>query len=128
MNSRARRSTGFTLIELLVVLGIIALMLTLAVPRYFPTIDAAKEAMLADNLRNMRSTIDQYYADTGRYPENLGQLVEKKYLKALPIDPITESTETWIILPPEDDTKGNVYNIKSGAGGNDRNGKPYLDW
>ena len=119
---------GFTLIELLVVLGIIALMLTLAVPRYFPTIDAAKEAMLADNLRNMRSTIDQYYADTGRYPETLGQLVEKKYLKALPIDPITESTETWIILAPEDDTKGNVYNIKSGASGNDRNGKPYLDW
>lgn len=125
---RMRSSSGFTLIELLVVLGIIALMLTLAVPRYFPTIDAAKEAMLADNLRNMRSTIDQYYADTGRYPENLGQLVEKKYLKALPIDPITESTETWIILPPEDDTRGNVYNIKSGASGNDRNGRPYLDW
>ncbi|MFZ6748823.1 type II secretion system protein [Undibacterium sp. Ren11W] len=128
MKNLARRNSGFTLIELLVVLGIIALMLTLAVPRYFPTIDAAKEAMLADNLRNMRSTIDQYYADTGRYPENLGQLVEKKYLKALPIDPITESTETWIILPPEDDTKGNVYNIKSGASGNDRNGKSYLDW
>jgi general secretion pathway protein G len=128
MKSLARRSMGFTLIELLVVLGIVALMLTLAVPRYFPTIDAAKEAMLADNLRNMRSTIDQYYADTGRYPETLVQLVEKKYLKALPIDPITESTETWIILAPEDDTKGNVYNIKSGASGNDRNGKPYLDW
>ncbi|AZP12383.1 MULTISPECIES: type II secretion system protein [Undibacterium] len=128
MKSLTRRGMGFTLIELLVVLGIIALMLTLAVPRYFPTIDAAKEAMLADNLRNMRSTIDQYYADTGRYPETLVQLVEKKYLKALPIDPITESTETWIILAPEDDTKGNVYNIKSGASGNDRNGKPYLDW
>lgn len=128
MKNLARRSMGFTLIELLVVLGIIALMLTLAVPRYFPTIDAAKEAMLAENLRNMRSTIDQYYADTGRYPETLVQLVEKKYLKALPIDPITESTETWIILAPEDDTRGNVYNIKSGASGNDRNGKPYLDW
>ena len=119
---------GFTLIELLVVLGIVALMLTLAVPRYFPAIDAAKEAKLADNLRNLRNTIDQFYSDTGRYPESLGQLVEKKYLKALPVDPITESTETWLLMPPEDDTKGSVYNIKSGAPGNGRNGKPYLDW
>jgi len=119
---------GFTLIELLVVLGIIALMLTLAVPRYFPSIDRSKEVILADNLRNMRSVIDQYYGDTGRYPDSLDQLVEKKYLRQLPIDPITESSTTWITVPPEDSSKGNVYNIKSGAPGNDRSGKPYLDW
>jgi general secretion pathway protein G len=128
MKIQANRSSGFTLIELLVVLGIVALMLTLAVPRYFPTIDAAKETMLVDNLRSVRSTIDQFYADTGRYPESLPQLVEKKYLKALPIDPITESTETWILLAPEDGSLGNVYNIKSGASGNGRNGRPYADW
>jgi general secretion pathway protein G len=128
MKIQANRSSGFTLIELLVVLGIVALMLTLAVPRYFPTIDAAKETMLVDNLRSVRSTIDQYYADTGRYPDSLPQLVEKKYLKALPIDPITESTETWILLAPEDGSLGNVYNIKSGASGNGRNGRPYADW
>jgi general secretion pathway protein G len=119
---------GFTLIELLVVLGIVALMLTLAVPRYFPSIDKSKGVVLADNLRNVRQVLDQYYGDTGRYPDSLEQLVEKHYLRALPYDPITESDATWIIVPPEDSTKGAVYNIRSGAAGNDRAGKPYADW
>jgi general secretion pathway protein G len=121
----ARR--GFTLIELLVVLAIIALLLTLAVPRYFPTIDGAKETILADNLRNVREVIDQYYADRGRYPDSLDQLVEKKYLRSLPVDPITDSTSTWILVPPEDATKGNLYGIRSGAPGNTRGGKPYSE-
>lgn len=119
---------GFTLIELLVVLGIIALLLTLAVPRYFPSVDSAKETILADNLRNIRATIDQYYGDTGRYPDTLEQLVEKKYLRAAPIDPITESSSTWILVAPEDGSKGGVSDLKSGAPGNDRHGKPYADW
>ncbi|NVM78683.1 general secretion pathway protein G [Duganella sp. SG902] len=119
---------GFTLIELLVVLGIVALMLTLAVPRYFPSIDKSKEVVLADNLRNVRQVLDQYYGDTGRYPDSLDQLVEKRYLRALPYDPITESDSSWIIVPPEDSSKGGVYNIRSGAAGNDRTGKPYADW
>ena len=119
---------GFTLIELLVVLGIVALMLTLAVPRYFPSIDKSKEVVLADNLRNVRQVLDQYYGDTGRYPDSLEQLVEKKYLRALPYDPITESDASWIIVPPEDGAKGGVYNIRSGAAGSDRSGKPYADW
>lgn len=68
---------GFTLIELLVVLGIIALLLTLAVPRYFPSVDKTKETILADNLRSTRAIIDQYYGDTGRFPDSLEQLVEK---------------------------------------------------
>ncbi|RFP12358.1 type II secretion system protein [Duganella sp. BJB488] len=122
------KTKGFTLIELLVVLGIVALMLTLAVPRYFPSIDKSKEVVLADNLRNVRQVLDQYYGDTGRYPDSLEQLVEKKYLRALPVDPVTESDTTWIIVPPEDTGKGGVYNIKSGAPGNDRSGKPYSDW
>lgn len=122
------KTKGFTLIELLVVLGIVALMLTLAVPRYFPSIDKSKEVVLADNLRNMRTLIDQYYGDTGRYPDSLEQLVEKKYLRALPVDPITDSETTWVIIPPEDGAKGGVYDIKSGAPGNDRSGKPYADW
>jgi general secretion pathway protein G len=123
-----RRRAGFTLIELLVVLGIIALMLTLAVPRYFPSIDKSREVVLADNLRNTRATIDQFYGDTGRYPDSLDQLVEKKYLRSLPVDPLTDSSASWIIVPPEDGSKGGVYNIKSGAPGNDRSGKPYSDW
>lgn len=119
---------GFTLIELLVVLGIVALMLTLAVPRYFPSIDKSREVVLADNLRNVRQVLDQYYGDTGRYPDSLEQLVEKHYLRALPYDPVAESDAAWIIIPPEDSTKGAVYNIRSGAAGNDRSGKPYADW
>jgi general secretion pathway protein G len=122
------KTKGFTLIELLVVLGIIALMLTLAVPRYFPSVDKSKEVVLADNLRNVRQVIDQYYGDTGRYPDTLEQLVEKKYLRALPFDPVAHSDTTWVIVPPEDGSKGGVYNIKSGAAGNDRSGKPYADW
>jgi general secretion pathway protein G len=129
MQACFRRPTrGFTLIELLVVLGIVALLLTLAVPRFFPSIDSAKDTILADNLRNTRAVIDQYYADTGRYPDSLEQLVEKKYLRTIPVDPVADSSTSWILVPPEDSTKGNLYSIKSGAPGNDRNGKPYLDW
>lgn len=118
---------GFTLIELLVVLAIVALLLTLALPRYFQSIDTSKEAVLRDNLRTTRETIDKFYSDTGRYPKSLDELVDKKYLHALPLDPITDSTATWIIVPPEDGEKGNVYNIKSGAPGNAKDGKLYAD-
>ena len=123
-----RLRQGFTLIELLVVLSIVALLLTLAVPRYFPSIDKAKETILAENLRNTRDAIDQFYADRGRYPDSLEQLVEKRYLRSMPVDPITENSTSWILIPPEDTDKGGLYSIKSGAPGNDRSGKPYADW
>ncbi|WP_028100350.1 type II secretion system protein [Pseudoduganella violaceinigra] len=119
---------GFTLIELLVVLGIIALLLTLAVPRYFPSVDKTRETILADNLRSTRAIIDQFYGDTGRFPDSLEQLVEKKYLRAVPIDPITEKSDSWILVPPAEAGKGAMADIKSGAPGNDRSGKPYSDW
>ncbi|KFI05609.1 type II secretion system protein [Massilia sp. BSC265] len=123
-----KRLRAFTLIELLVVLGIVALLLTLAVPRLFPSIDSTKETILEENLRNTRAVIDQFRADTGRYPDSLEQLVEKKYLRELPMDPITESRETWIVEPPQEDEQGEVGNIKSGAPGNGRKGKPYTEW
>lgn len=126
MHKRFHR--GFTLIELLVVLGIIALLLTLAVPRYFPSVDSAKETILADNLRNTRAIIDQYHADTGRYPDSLEQLVEKKYLPTLPVDPIADSDSSWVIVPPEDTDSGAVYSIRSSAEGKGRNGKPFVEW
>ncbi len=128
MVSRAGGQRAFTLIELLVVLGIIALMLSLAVPRFFPSIDKSREIILADNLRNVRAVIDQFYGDTGRYPDSLEQLVEKKYLRALPVDPLTESATGWIVVPPDDTATGGVYNIRSGAPGADRTGKSYADW
>lgn len=125
---RMRKIRGFTLIELLVVLGIIALLLTLAVPRFFPKVDATRETILADNLRNTRIVIDQYHADTGRYPESLEELVEKRYLRSLPYDPIAESNTTWIIEAPQETDTGQVYNVRSGAEGTGRNGIPYREW
>jgi general secretion pathway protein G len=124
---RKMKRNGFTLIELLVVLAIVALLLTLAVPRYFQNIDSSKEAVLRDNLRVTRETIDKFYGDTGRYPKSLDELVERKYLRALPFDPLTESTATWVIVPPDDTDKGGVYSIKSGAPGNGRDGKPFSE-
>jgi len=121
-------SRGFTLIEILVVLAIVALLLTLALPRYFQSIDSSKEAILRENLRIVRETIDKYYGDKGRYPESLEELVEKKYFRALPVDPLTDSDASWIVIPPSDGAEGAVFDIKSGAPGNDANNKPYREW
>jgi general secretion pathway protein G len=122
------RTRGFTLIELLVVLGIVALLLTLAAPRFFPKVDSTKETILAENLRNTRAVIDQFHDDTGRYPDSLQQLVEKKYLAGLPFDPIADSDSAWLVVPPDGGDKGGVYDIRSGAPGTGRNGKPYAEW
>lgn len=126
---RARsRVTGFTLIELLVVLAIVASLLTLAAPRYLNQLEASKEVVLRDNLHTTRQVIDKFYGDLGRYPESLEELVEKHYLRALPMDPVTESTGTWQIIEAPDGYKGAVYDIKSGATGNARTGQAYAEW
>ena len=120
--------SGFTLIELLVVMTIVALLLTLALPRYFGSIDKSKEAVLKENLHQMREAISRYYADKGRYPETLESLASDKYLRRVPVDPLTESTTTWMIVQPEDQTKGGVYDIKSGAPGKSKDGSEYSQW
>jgi general secretion pathway protein G len=127
---RALRRTvvgGFTLIELLVVLAIIAVMLTLAVPRYFGQIETAKEAVLRDNLKTTRDVIDKFYGDAGRYPDSLEELVEKRYLRAAPVDPITGLSSSWVLVPPPDGYKGTVYDLKSGAPGATKDGKQFAD-
>ncbi|TKC86313.1 type II secretion system protein [Trinickia terrae] len=125
----ARRfsAKGFTLIELLIVLAVIALMLTLALPEYLHSVEASKDKILAENLLVTRDAIDKFYGDAGRYPESLQELVDKHYLRSLPVDPVTDSTATWHIVPPEEQFPGNVYDIKSGAQGANRDGKPYED-
>ncbi len=120
--------SGFTLVEMLVVLAILALLLTLAAPKYFSSIDRAKEATLKQDLNTLRESIDKYYADNGRYPNTLKDLVEKKYIRDLPLDPITNSTETWQLLPPESPLEGMVFDIKSGAEGLAKDGTAYADW
>ncbi|KFB75136.1 prepilin-type N-terminal cleavage/methylation domain-containing protein [Candidatus Accumulibacter cognatus] len=127
-----RHRQGFTLIELLVVLSIIALLLTLAVPKYIHSVDVAKEAVLSENLHLVRETIDKFYGDKGRYPESLEELVSEKYLRSLPYDPITASTQTWTIIAPTQTNdsphaKGKVYDLKSGAPGSTLDGKPFAD-
>ena len=93
------RGKGFTLIELLVVLAIIATLLMLALPRYFSSVDKSKEAVLKENLYQMRDAISKYYGDKGKYPESLEALADEKYLRQVPRDPITDSAATWVIVP-----------------------------
>jgi general secretion pathway protein G len=123
----ASRSTGFTLIELLIVMAIIATLLTLVLPRYFGSVDRSKEVVLKQSLATVRDAIDKHYGDTGRYPDSLQDLVDKRYLRTLPVDPVTESTTTWQLVPPTDATKGGVYDVRSGAPGTARDGKPYSE-
>lgn len=119
-----RRVRAFTLIELLVVMAIIATLIALALPRYFGSVDRSKEVTLMQSLSVMRDAIDKFYSDNGKYPDQVVDLVEKRYLRAIPVDPITESTETWIVIAPPSTAqlKGNVYDIKSGAQGKTREG------
>jgi general secretion pathway protein G len=120
---------GFTLIELLVVMAIIATLLSIALPRYFGSVEKSKEVTLKQSLAVMRDAIDKFYADTGRYPGALEELAEKRYLRAIPVDPITESAKTWVAVPPpESAAKGAVYDIKSGAEGNALDGSAYGAW
>ena len=117
---------GFTLIELLVVMAIIATLLTIALPRYFGSVDRSKEVTLRQSLTVMRDAIDKFYADTGRYPDKLEDLVEKRYIRAIPVDPVTDSADTWVIVPvPGALAQGGVYDVKSGAKGNASDGKPF---
>lgn len=122
------RIKGFTLIELLVVMAIIVLLLSLAVPRYFHSVDNSRETILRQNLSLTRQTLDKYYGDNGVYPDTLEILVSKKYLRNLPLDPITGSDMTWIIVPPDEPEKGGVFDLKSGATGKARDGRDYKDF
>jgi|SRR5688572_33360377 len=118
-------SRGFTLIELLVALTIVALLLSVVVPRYFGGMTRAEEAALRENLYLMRDAIDKHYADTGAYPASLDDLATRKYIRAVPVDPITQKPDTWILVPAG---TGGVYDIRSGAKGTARDGRPYEHW
>jgi general secretion pathway protein G len=123
-----RAPSGFTLIELMVVLAIIALLLSIVAPHYAGRVTRAEETVLRENLALLRDALDQHYADAGRYPERLEDLVAKRYLRAIPEDPVTQSAGTWVAVPPAEPERGGVYDVRSGAPGVGPSGKPYAQW
>lgn len=110
------------------VLALVSTLLLLVAPRYFQRVDIAQEAVLRDNLRNLRQVLDDFQGDHGRFPESLQELVDTRYLRALPVDPLTGSSETWMLLPPPDGLEGSVYDVRSGATGSAKDGSLYADW
>ena len=119
---------GFTLIELLVVLAIVALLSTLALPRYTQYVERNRQAVLAENLRLTRDALEQFYADRGRYPDSLDELVARRYLKNLPFDPILESNRHWQFSEPPPPAEGKIGDIHSAAPGYGRDGRRFVAW
>jgi general secretion pathway protein G len=115
-----KKRLGFTLIELMVVLTVVALLLSVVVPDYIGRLKRAEEAVLQENLMVMRDALDKHYADAGRYPTTLEELVSKRYLRSIPSDPFTRSAQTWIAVPPADPKKGGVFDVHSAAKGYER--------
>jgi general secretion pathway protein G len=130
---RTRSDHGWTLIELLVVISLIMILASVAMSQYNTSVKAAQEATLKSNLFRMRDAIDQYYADKGQYPASIQALVSEGYLRSVPMDPITRSTETWTTVPAEPDpsrptTDTGIYDVKSGSEGTALDGSRYSDW
>lgn len=124
---------GFTLIELMIVVTIVGILAAIAAPNYQWGVIKAREAVLLDDLYNLNSMVDQYYADHGQYPESLQDLVAKKYIDKIPKDPFTKSSDSWVVIPPEpspdgQETMGAVAGVKSGSNLIGSNGKPYSEW
>lgn len=123
------RRAGFTLVELVVVMAILGLLLSIAAPRYWRSFDRSGEVALKQNLHEMRTALDRFAGDQGHYPASLDELVERRYLTHIPVDPITGSALTWRTLPPaETEIAGSVARVASGAGGIASDGRPYADW
>lgn len=123
-----RRARGFTLIELLVVMAVIGMLITLSVPRFFGQVDRAKESVLRQDLAAMRDAIDKHFGDVGLYPESLEELVVKRYIRKVPVDPLTDRADTWIIVAPPKKETGKVFDIKTGASGRAHDGSDYASW
>jgi general secretion pathway protein G len=122
------RASGLTLIELLVVMAILAILASIAVPRYLDRAEEAREVVLKQNLSGMRTAIDQYYRDKAKYPAKLQMLADERYIREVPIDPVTQRTDTWVIVPPKSGGDQQVFDVKSGAQGTAKDGSEYARW
>lgn len=126
--SGSRRAAGFTLIELLVVMSIIGVLLTIAVPRYFRTVQRSKETVLRHDLSVVRECIDKYYGDLGQYPDALAALVDKHYIRSVPVDPFTKSAASWLMVASDDPDHPGVKDIHSGSPDSSSDGSPFVSW
>ncbi|QTQ35349.1 Putative type II secretion system protein G [Aromatoleum petrolei] len=120
--------SGFTLIELLVVLAIIATLMSIAAPRYFEHLDRSREASLRQTLSVVRDAIDRYHADIGKWPPDLDTLVTKRYLRKLPVDPITERNDSWLLVAAPGEEEAGVWDLHSGAEGTAKDGTSLAEW
>lgn len=119
---------GFTLIELMVVLTVLAILAAIITPQYMERADDAREVVLRQDLVAMRTVIDQFYRDKARYPATLEELVKERYIRAIPVDPITERNDSWIQIAPTEGSALGVFDIRSGAKGKARDGTEYASW
>jgi general secretion pathway protein G len=126
----AGRAAGFTLIEILIVIMIIGILVTLAQPSFHRAVSSAKEATLKENLFVLRDVIDQYYADNGKYPQALTDLVEKGYIRRIPKDPVTGSEQSWALVQATDEQgqAAGIYDVRSGSELVAGDGSKYSDW
>lgn len=125
-----KQARGFTLIELIVVMAIIALLASITAPRYFRSVENAREASLRTSLNVMRDAIDKYVGDRGTYPASLDDLVQRGYIRQIPQDPVTGQSDSWQMLPPPADsmTQGGMADVRSGATGKGQDGVPFSEW
>jgi general secretion pathway protein G len=128
-----RRESGFTMVELMIVMAIIVILVSIAIPQYQKAIIRAKESVLQNNLFTLRQVIDEYTFDKKKAPQSLDDLVSGGYLREIPMDPITNSNQTWKtimedMLQSVDQTEPGIYDVKSGSDKSGLNGTPYADW
>lgn len=117
---------GFTLIELLIVMTIVAVLATIAIPNYQSSIVRAREAVLLENLFQVRDAIDKYRVDNGEYPSSIEDLVTEKYIRSMPKDPITNTSTSWVLV--YDDTEGGIFDLHSSSEKIGRNNISYNEW
>ena len=123
------RARGFTLLELLFVLLIVALLAGIVGPMLVGSISRARESTLKEDLHVMRKAIDDYYADNGKYPGELAELADKRYLRGIPADPVTERRDTWIAVRTGNDRgPGGIVDVHSGSELAANDGTFYRDW